>query len=82
MGITILDDRGRITIPKSDRKKLGLRPGDKLWVEVAEEGIRIRKTVSLKDFIRIFEGCITKENAVGKAADPLRIKEIWQLAVD
>lgn len=82
MGITTMDERGRITIPQSDREKMGLRPGDRLRVEIREDSIRIQKAVSRQDFIRVFEGCITRENAVGKATDPLRIKEIWQLAGD
>lgn len=82
MGITIMDERGRITIPQSEREKMGLRPGDRLRLEVTEEGIRIRRALSREEFMRILEGCITKENAAGKGIDPLRIKEIWQLAGD
>ncbi len=34
-----MDDKGRITIPKEIRRKLGLRPGDRLLIKVHEGNI-------------------------------------------
>ena len=39
MGLTSLDDRGRVVIPKELREKLGLRPDQRFLVEVRGEEI-------------------------------------------
>lgn len=80
MGKSTVDQRGRVTLPQRERKRVGLRPGDRVRVDATEEEVTIRKTVSRKEFAKIFAGCISEENAVGEPLDPLRIKELWRLA--
>lgn len=35
-----VDDRGRVTIPKPVRERLGILPGDELTLEITEDGLR------------------------------------------
>lgn len=37
-----VDDRGRVTIPKPVRERLGILPGDELTLEVTGDGLRLR----------------------------------------
>ncbi len=46
MGTIEIDDRGRVTIPKAVRDRLGIHPGDRMTVEVAEGEIRLRPDIS------------------------------------
>lgn len=36
-----VDDRGRVTIPKPVRERLGILPGDELTLEVSGTGLRL-----------------------------------------
>ncbi len=80
MGDRTIDDRGRVTIPQRERERMGLRPGDRVRVQATEEEITLRKTIAREEFVKAFAGCISQENALGEAIDPLRIKEMWRLA--
>ena len=70
----VVDDRGRILIPKKVREKLGLRPGYTARIEVRDDKLVISPPISPQEFIDQVEGCI----AEGKPTiDPLKLKEIW-----
>ncbi len=43
-----LDDKGRITIPTDIRKQLNLKPGEKLFMNVANNAITIQPKISAK----------------------------------
>ncbi len=45
--------RGQTTIPARFRKKLGIEEGDKLFVEVTEEGVLFRPVRKLEDMAGI-----------------------------
>lgn len=45
MGTTRIDQRGRVTIPKEIRERLGLDSGDELEVELDDGSIRLRADV-------------------------------------
>ena len=52
MGVKVnLDDRGRITLPKSIRDKYGLHEGDELQLEELEGELKIK--IKKKEFKRI-----------------------------
>lgn len=74
MGIIEIDDRGRITIPKEERERLGLTPGKKVLIREKDGALIIKRFVSPDKFISELKGCITiKEHKV----DPLKLKEMW-----
>ena len=76
MGIIEIDDRGRITIPKEERERLGLIPGRKVLIREKDGALIIKRFVSPNKFISELKGCITiKENRI----DPLKLKEIWRV---
>ncbi len=41
MQYLVLDEEGRITVPPSERERLGLHPGDTLLAEPTEDGLRL-----------------------------------------
>jgi AbrB family looped-hinge helix DNA binding protein len=41
--------RGQTTIPAEFRQKLGIKEGDRLWVEVTEKGILFKPIPRLED---------------------------------
>ena len=74
MGTSELDDRGRVTIPKDIRDKVGLKSGDKLLVTANKDRVTIEKAINLEKFIRELKGCISVRGDL----DPLKLKEIWR----
>jgi len=47
-GISSLSEKGQVTIPKEIRRRLNLKPGDKVVFLVREDGILIRKALERK----------------------------------
>ncbi|WP_455464139.1 AbrB/MazE/SpoVT family DNA-binding domain-containing protein [Candidatus Hodarchaeum mangrovi] len=74
MGIIEIDSRGRITIPKEERERLGLTPGKKVLIREKDGALIIKRFISTEKFISELEGCITIENY---KIDPLKLKEMW-----
>ena len=74
MGIIEIDNRGRITIPKEERERLGLTPGKKVLIREKDGSLIIKRFISPERFISELKGCITVED---HQIDPLRLKEIW-----
>jgi AbrB family looped-hinge helix DNA binding protein len=70
----VVDDRGRILIPKKLREKLGLRPGYTARIEIKDEKLVISPPISPEEFFAQVEGCIVEGNPT---MDPLKLKEIW-----
>jgi len=60
MSISIISTKGQITLPFGARKKLGLKPGDRVAVEVTDDTIVIRRAKNIFDF----------EGFLGKAMPP------------
>ncbi|MHA1928825.1 MAG: AbrB/MazE/SpoVT family DNA-binding domain-containing protein [Candidatus Thorarchaeota archaeon] len=76
MGTGELDERGRITIPKDIREKMGLKSGDRVRISARKDGVTVEKVIDLNKFIEELCGCITIKGDM----DPLRLKEIWRTA--
>ena len=75
MGEVIVDERGRILIPKDIREQLGLQPGSPAKLEVDDGKLVVRPSLSPDEFIRLMEGCIKE----GKPSiDPMNLKKIWE----
>ncbi len=74
MGKNVVDERGRITIPKELRDKAGFKPGDSVRITPTKDGVLITKAVDLNVFMEELRGCITVEGDL----DPLKLKEIWR----
>jgi AbrB family looped-hinge helix DNA binding protein len=73
----VIDEKGRIAIPKRLRERLDLKEGSRVKL-VSENGrIVIMKPVSPDEFIREMEGFV-KEGSPVQKADPLKLKEIWE----
>jgi AbrB family looped-hinge helix DNA binding protein len=77
-----MDSKGRIVIPEDVRKELGLNEGSRIRVRIEKSSISggsaviLTKSVGPDEFIKRTEGMLKKESRA-KAADPLRLKEIW-----
>ena len=77
-----MDSKGRIVIPEDVRKELGLNKGSRVRVRLEKNGtggglaVVLTKSVGPDEFIRRTQGILKKESRA-KAADPLRLKEIW-----
>lgn len=77
MSNTIVDDKGRIIIPEDLRKKLRIRKGSKVKINVKYNNeVVITSVVDSKKFIEKMEGFI-KEGSKIEKMDPLKLKEIW-----
>jgi AbrB family looped-hinge helix DNA binding protein len=73
----VLDEKGRILIPKNIRDRLGFHERVRLRLVVEDDKIMITRTVSPEEFIGRMEGCIRNRSPIPKV-DPLRLKEIWE----
>ena len=78
MSNTIVDDKGRIIIPEDLRKKLRIRKGSKVKINVKYNEVVITSVVDSKKFIEKMEGFI-KEGSKIEKMDPLKLKEIWMV---
>ncbi|MHA1771724.1 MAG: AbrB/MazE/SpoVT family DNA-binding domain-containing protein [Candidatus Thorarchaeota archaeon] len=74
MGTERIDERGRITIPKDVRDKVGLKAGDSIIISAKGDKVILTKAVDVKTFIKELRGCITIKGDI----DPLDLKRIWR----
>jgi len=73
----IVDDKGRVLIPKEARDRVGLKAGGKARLKVENERIIIMPPISPEEFIEEMEGCIREGTPT---IDPLKLKKIWETA--
>jgi AbrB family looped-hinge helix DNA binding protein len=77
-----MDSKGRIVIPEDVRKELGLNEGSRVRLRLEKgspaggSAAIMTKSVGPDEFIKRTEGAL-KRGSRAKAADPLRLKEIW-----
>ena len=77
MGKIEIDDRGRITLPSEIRKRLQLRPGEKLIIKTNSDNIiTLQKHPSKKSIFKDLVGCI--KTPTDKKPTPESIKGIWK----
>jgi AbrB family looped-hinge helix DNA binding protein len=72
MGITSIDKRGRVVIPKELREKLGLKPEQRIVLELRGDELVLKPALSVEDFIAELKGCIH-----GSRIKPEELKRIW-----
>lgn len=70
--LAVLDGRGRVTIPKQLRERLGLKPDQELLVESREREIVLKPALEPEKFIEELRGCVS-----GSRISPSELKEIW-----
>ncbi len=71
---TVLDEKGRVAIPKKIREQLGLKAGARMTVVTACKRVVLSLPVSPDEFVREMEGFVKtllKE-------DPAKAKKIWE----
>ena len=74
MGNAVIDERGRIVIPKDIRDKFGLREGTFVQIDEISDGIKI-SAIRDQNLLKQLKGCIKTEGKI----DPLKVKQIWQM---
>ncbi|MBI4043392.1 MAG: AbrB/MazE/SpoVT family DNA-binding domain-containing protein [Candidatus Diapherotrites archaeon] len=60
MSVTVMGERGQITIPKNIRDKEGLKPKDKVVVAIEDNRIILKKALSKKEKERMIKEYYTK----------------------
>jgi len=74
MGISKIEERGRVVIPKDVREEMHLKPGQSVIVEKIEGGIVIRPAIDVKKLSSELRGCVKKSKI-----KPMDIKKIWHM---
>ncbi|QPV61740.1 AbrB/MazE/SpoVT family DNA-binding domain-containing protein [Halosimplex litoreum] len=74
-----VDEKGRVTIPKSIREALQIDPGEEVAVELADDRIVIRNRISREQLVERLEGCVSEETRADDAdrIDPDDLKADW-----
>jgi AbrB family looped-hinge helix DNA binding protein len=73
---TTIDDKGKIEVPEDVRRKLHLKTGDVVEIEIKDKNILISPLISPEEFIERMEGKIKSGN---KSIAPEEIKNIWKM---
>lgn len=76
---SVVDEKGRIILPKRLRSGLGLMEGSQVSVELEDERLIVSKIMDPDEFIRDMEGFI-KDDSTLALVDPLSLKRIWEKA--
>ena len=70
--ITTITQKGQMTLPKSARDRLGVKPGDNVAVVISDSGVTVERSDSLSDIHRL---TATKTTWPGDAAADEVIQE-------
>ena len=71
---TVLDEKGRVAIPKKIREQLGLKPGARMTVVTESKRVVLSLPVSPDEFVREMEGFVKTH----PKEDPVKAKKIWE----
>jgi AbrB family looped-hinge helix DNA binding protein len=74
-----IDAKGRVTIPRDLRDRLGLEPGTEVRIEVKDGEIMVRAAVDRTAATERLRGCIDEKSRREDAepVDPLTLKDDW-----
>ncbi|WP_254864563.1 AbrB/MazE/SpoVT family DNA-binding domain-containing protein [Halovivax gelatinilyticus] len=77
--VETVDEKGRVTLPKSVFELLGLEGGERVRITVEDGRIVIRPHGSREQFIETMEGCISDETKAEDAPSvtPSDVKADW-----
>ncbi len=75
---SVLDEKGRIVLPKSLREKLGLKKGDRLIFTLIEDGIFIKKAKNPEKVLEEVLGDLTFDRSVRKISEREAMREVIQ----
>ena len=70
----MVDNKGRISIPKEIRQELSVREGTRLRVILDGDRIILVPPVDREEFIEEMEGVVRKR----LPEDPLKVKRVWE----
>jgi len=76
---SMLDEKGRIILPKPLRAALGLTEGSGVTVRLEKDRLIVSRLVAPDDFIRRMEGFVKEDSAL-PLVNPLSLKRIWEKA--
>ncbi len=71
---TILDEKGRVAIPKKIREQLGLRAGARMTVATEDKKVVLSLPVSPEEFVREMEAFVKTD----LKEDPMKTKRTWE----
>jgi len=74
MGEAVIDDRGRIVIPREIREELGLRSNQKLWISTKGDELVLSPEIGPDEFASGLRGCVQ-----GSKIKPENLKQIWSV---
>lgn len=76
---TVVDEKGRIILPKPLRTELGITERSEVIVQLEKERLVVSKGVDPDDFIRDMEGFVREDSKL-PLTDPLSLKRVWEKA--
>jgi len=79
MTTTVVDNKGRIVVPKHLRNEMRIAEGSRVNVQIEEERLVVSRAVEPDEFITEMEGFLQKSSKV-PLVDPLSLKRIWEKA--
>lgn len=77
---TLVDERGRVLVPKDLRDQFGLEPGCPVIVEADVDGVKLRRAIPREQAMKRLAGVIPK-SAGPSPASALEAKRMWERKV-
>jgi AbrB family looped-hinge helix DNA binding protein len=77
MTTTVVDNKGRIVVPKQLRNEMRIGEGSRVSVQIEKERLVVSRAVDPDEFITEMEGFVRKGSRV-QLIDPLSLKWIWE----
>lgn len=74
MSEAVVDNKGRVSIPKEIREELSVREGTRLRVMLEGDRILLIPPVDREEFIKEMEGVVRRR----LPEDPLKVKRVWE----